>query len=83
MRVSDYDHAVTIAFKKSIMRFSEAPEAKFDPLVRLRDKKILHVSFTPDQWMIMETKLGRHISATEISELILGVFLGEFKIVKR
>lgn len=65
------------------MKLSEAPTAKFDPTVRLRDGKILHVSFTPGQWMQMEKELGRHISGTEISELILGCFTGVYKIVKR
>ena len=65
------------------MKFSEIPKTKFDPSVRVRDAKILHVSFTPTQWMQMEKELGRHISGTEITELILGCFTGAYKIVKR
>ena len=65
------------------MKFSEAPPAKFDPEVRMRDGNNLMVVFTPFQWMAIERKLGRHVGANEISDLILGCFLGGYKIVKR
>lgn len=65
------------------MKLSEHIKPKFDPSVRLREARVLHVAFTPKEWMEMEIKLGKYISATEIHELIFGVFLGTHKIVKR
>lgn len=65
------------------MRLEEHVKPKFDPRVRLTDMRVLHVAFTPEQWMQMEIQLGRYINAAEIQELILGCFLGTHKIVKR
>lgn len=65
------------------MKLSEHTKPAFDPSVRLREMKVLHVAFTPKQWMQMETALGRYINANDIQELILGCFLGTHRIVKR
>lgn len=78
-----YEYYFTREGDGLVMKISEIEKPKFDPYIRIKEAKVLHVSFTPAEWASMEERMGKYISPTEIRELILGVFAGEFKIVKR
>jgi len=65
------------------MRIKEHSKPAFDPLARIKDGAPLIVTFTPSDWQLMERKLGYYVGGSQIRELILGVFVGDYKIVKR
>lgn len=64
------------------MRLTEHP-AKFDPADRLKDGKSMTIVLSAINWFQIEKALERRVSPTEIRELIMGVFCGKYKIVKR
>lgn len=65
------------------MRLSDIKKPEFDPMARVKDGRMLHVTLSPYQWQLIEVELGRHITASEISELITGIFSGKYQIVER
>jgi hypothetical protein len=64
------------------MRLSEH-KAAFDPSARVKDAKALMIILSPEQWANIEHMLGRHVAREELQELLLGLFSGKYKLVKR
>lgn len=65
------------------MRLSEVKTPRFDPSVRLKEAKTLHIFLTPEEWAGVEVGLGKHTNSIELKELILGLFSGKYKVVER
>jgi hypothetical protein len=66
-----------------IMKLDDITKPPFDPAVRLKEAKMLTVLFTPYDWHRIEIEFGRHISATEIHDLVMAIFTGKYKVVER
>jgi hypothetical protein len=81
--MKDLDPELIEEMRVSFMKLGEAALPKFDPEIRLREGRTMYVVFVPEDWYKMELSLGKHISTTEIRDLIMGVFCGTHKIVKR
>ena len=71
------------AYGEALMKFAEHVKPKFDPRIRITDSKNMHIVLTPFEWCGIESSLGRHVGPDEIKELILGLFSGTYKLVKR
>ena len=81
--VTEFDYAMIEAYKAAFMKLDEIKKPAFDPEVRIKEAKMLNVILTPYDWFMIEKELGRHVTAMEIRELIMAVFTGSHKIVKR
>jgi len=65
------------------MKIAEIKHPVFDPDARIKDGRVLSVHFTTVEWATIERSLERHVTRDEIHELIMGVFAGRYKVVKR
>jgi hypothetical protein len=64
------------------MKLDTITKPKFDPLVRVKEGKVLTVMFLPKDWEAIDRSMGRHMTSAEIHDLIMGIFSGKYSLVK-
>jgi hypothetical protein len=65
------------------MKISTIDKPKFDPEARLRDGSHWNIILYAEDLFAIEKDLGRHTSPVELKKVLIGVFTGSYKLVKR